>query len=71
MKVVRDMEYRKVLVCGMGRSGQWAVQLLCSLGAKVTAQDMKEDVELIPGIYEGVDFYFGKNPISYFLPVSN
>jgi len=49
---------KKVLVCGMARSGQSAVRLLVKLGAKVTAQDLKEDIDNI----EGVALYLGKNP---------
>ena len=49
---------KKVLVCGMARSGKAAAQLLVKLGAYVTAHDLKEDIADI----EGVEMYLGKNP---------
>jgi UDP-N-acetylmuramoylalanine--D-glutamate ligase len=54
---------KKVLVCGMARSGQSAARLLRKLGADVTAQDLKEDVDwTFPPEAENIHLYLGKNP---------
>ncbi len=62
------MEYngKKVLVCGMAKSGIAAARLLKELGAQVTLQDMKKREELPAEAFalerEGVTLYTGKNP---------
>lgn len=38
-----DVKGKRVLVCGMARSGIAAARLLCELGAKVTISDLKEE----------------------------
>ncbi|MCL2404244.1 MAG: UDP-N-acetylmuramoyl-L-alanine--D-glutamate ligase [Defluviitaleaceae bacterium] len=54
---------KKVLVCGMARSGQAAAALLASLGAAVTAQDMRDNIEWAYDPKEkGLALYLGKNP---------
>ncbi len=61
------MEYRgkKVLVCGMAKSGIAAAEMLCRLGASVTLQDSKKREEL-QNVSElenmGIALYTGKNP---------
>jgi len=53
----------KILVCGMAKSGQSAARLLAEMGAHVTVQDMKEDIDWNydpTGI--GLETYLGKNP---------
>jgi len=56
-------ENKKVLVCGMAKSGQAAVELLVKNGACVTAQDMKENVQLdFDPAALNVSMYLGKNP---------
>lgn len=56
---------KKVLVCGMARSGIAAAELLCEKGAVVTLQDLKEK-EKLEGISDlekkGITIYAGKNP---------
>jgi len=56
-----DFNGKRVLVCGMARSGQSAARLLARLGAEVVAQDLKEEVDwsLPP---EGFETYLGRNP---------
>ncbi len=60
------MEYRgkKVLVCGMARSGISAAKLLRDLGASVTLQDLKTEDKLSidKNEFEGITLYLGKNP---------
>ena len=62
------MDYRgkKVLVCGIARSGVASALLLKRLGAEVTAQDLKEREKLEPFAttleQNGVALYIGKNP---------
>jgi len=54
---------RKVLVCGMARSGQAAAALLCDLGAVVTAQDLRESIDWAYSPEEkGITPYLGQNP---------
>ena len=38
-----DVKGKRVLVCGMARSGIAAARLLCELGARVTISDLKEE----------------------------
>lgn len=61
------MKYRdkRVLVCGMAKSGISAAKLLNRIGAKVTLQDMKkreeiEDPELLEN--QGISLFLGANP---------
>lgn len=62
------MEYngKKVLVCGMARSGIAAAKLLNRLGARVTLQDMKKREEISADVLalegEGIVLYTGANP---------
>jgi len=57
---------KKVLVCGIARSGVASALLLKQLGASVTAQDLKEreHVEAFASMLEknGIALYLGKNP---------
>lgn len=60
-----DYNGKKVLVCGMARSGIAAAELLCEKGAVVTLQDLKEkeklgDMSLLEK--KGIVIYAGKNP---------
>ena len=56
---------KKVLVCGLARSGRAAALLLQERGARVTVQDKKTAAELT-GLEElraaGIALYLGKNP---------
>jgi len=58
-----DLKGKKVLVSGMARSGQAAAALLCELGADVTAQDLRQQIEWTydPNI-KGLVLFFGQNP---------
>ena len=53
----------KVLVCGMAKSGQSVAKLLYEMGAFVTVQDMKENIDWDPSC-NPANFakYLGKNP---------
>ena len=57
---------KNILVCGMARSGQAAARLLAKLGAKVVAQDLKEEIDwsypLNPAENRDINLYLGKNP---------
>lgn len=59
---------KKIIVCGMARSGISAAELLASLGADVTLQDMKplDALEKIHDLDElnkkGIKIYAGSNP---------
>jgi len=54
---------KRVLVCGMARSGQAAAALLADLGAKVTAQDLRENIDWAYDPKEkGLALYLGQNP---------
>ena len=60
-----NFENKKVLVCGMAKSGISAAELLASLGADVTLQDKKEYADLGDVSYleeKGIKIYSGKNP---------
>ena len=41
-----DLQGKRVLVCGLARSGRSCATLLCRLGAKVTVNDMKTEAQL-------------------------
>ena len=60
-----DFKGKKVLVCGMARSGQAAAALLADLGAVVTAQDLRENIDWTyePG-EKGLALFLGQNPDS-------
>lgn len=57
---------KKILVCGMARSGIAAAKLLKNMGADVTLQDMKKREEIAPEILalenEGIGLFTGANP---------
>ncbi|MCL2400492.1 MAG: UDP-N-acetylmuramoyl-L-alanine--D-glutamate ligase [Defluviitaleaceae bacterium] len=59
-----EFKGKKVLVCGLARSGQSAARLLAQLGAKVVAQDLKEEVAWNFTTPEemGIELLLGKNP---------
>ncbi len=60
-----DYQDKKVLVCGMAKSGIAAAEVLNRLGAKVTLQDMKEKEKLGDVSHleqKGITIYAGKNP---------
>lgn len=66
------MKYRdkRVLVCGMAKSGISAAKLLNRIGAKVTLQDMKKREEILePQLLEGegITLFLGANPDSIVL----
>jgi UDP-N-acetylmuramoylalanine--D-glutamate ligase len=58
-----NMENKKVLIVGMGKSGIAATQALLRLGAKVSVQDSKIEGEIEPQL---VAFLKGKNVRCYF-----
>ena len=54
---------KRVLVCGMARSGQAAAALLADLGAAVTAQDINDNINWAYDPKEkGLGLYLGQNP---------
>lgn len=60
-----DFKNKKVLVCGMAKSGISAAMLLNKLGAEVTLQDLKQkedlgDISLLE--QSGIHIYSGQNP---------
>ncbi len=61
-----DFKGKRVLVCGMARSGSAAAELLCKLGACVTISDVKEesafDGALEPLKRLGCRFALGRSP---------
>ncbi|MDR1539897.1 MAG: UDP-N-acetylmuramoyl-L-alanine--D-glutamate ligase [Clostridiales bacterium] len=61
-----DFNHKKVLVCGIARSGVAAAKLLKDLGAEVTLQDLKirDKIEINLDEMEksGFEIYVGKNP---------
>ncbi|KXL53341.1 UDP-N-acetylmuramoylalanine--D-glutamate ligase [Anaerotignum neopropionicum] len=61
------LEYKdkRVLVCGMAKSGVSAAKLLNTIGAKVTLQDMKKREEIKEAQFfenEGISLFLGANP---------
>ena len=65
-----DYKNKKVLVCGIARSGIAAAFMLKKLGASVTVSDNKnaDEIEIVGGLLElqnaGIKIIFGKNPDS-------
>ena len=58
-----DFKGKKVLVCGMARSGQAAASLLTDLGAIVTAQDLNKNINWAYNPDEKkIALYLGQNP---------
>lgn len=60
-----DYKDKKVLVCGMAKSGISAAKLLNTLGASVTLQDMKKPEEIKNSQLleqEGISLFLGGNP---------
>ncbi|MGN0995964.1 MAG: UDP-N-acetylmuramoyl-L-alanine--D-glutamate ligase [Candidatus Ventricola sp.] len=61
-----DVRNRRVMVCGMARSGIAAAKLLVQLGARVTISDMKTEEQLGGGLEElralGCAFALGEAP---------
>ena len=55
---------KKVLVCGMGKSGSAAAYLLLRHGAQVTLQDLKKEPAVEKRLLENksISTYFGQNP---------
>ncbi len=56
---------KRVLVCGMAKSGISAAKLLNTMGARVTLQDMKKREEIRDSQFleqEGISLFLGKNP---------
>jgi UDP-N-acetylmuramoylalanine--D-glutamate ligase len=53
-------EGKRILVCGIARSGIAAAKLLMNRGAQVTLQDMKERID--GELLSGAEYYLGKNP---------
>ncbi len=63
---VDNLEYKRVVVVGLGRSGVGAANLLNYLGAYVTVTDVKESNDLevfLNRISQGVDLRLGENPM--------
>lgn len=52
---------KKILVCGMAKSGQSVAKYLLTEGAKITIQDRKSNVKLEQNLSE-LEYYFGKDP---------
>ena len=61
-----DVRNRRVIVCGMARSGIAAAKLLCQRGAQVTISDMKAEAEFGGALEElralGCAFALGEGP---------
>ena len=61
-----DWKEKRVLICGMARSGVSAAQALCNLGAKVTVSDRKTEEELDTDLSllrsMGCSFLLGSDP---------
>ncbi len=61
-----DYSNKKILVCGMAKSGVSAAKLLKKLGADVIIQDAKTEEQLSDAVSEvrelGIETYLGKNP---------
>ncbi len=61
-----EFKDKKVLVCGMARSGIQAANMLSKLGANVTLQDIKEENQFEKeqkiSIRSDIKLYLGKNP---------
>jgi len=58
-----NFQNKKALVCGLARSGQAAAGLLSDLGAKVTAQDLRTNIDwTFDPDSRGISTYLGKNP---------
>jgi len=56
-------KHKKILICGMAKSGQSAARLLAQLGAYVSVQDMKTEIEWTYNHVEvGLETYLGQNP---------
>jgi len=57
---------KKILVCGMAKSGQSAALLLCQLGAEVTASDTNVDIswDYDPAVYK-IQCRLGEDPIRF------
>jgi len=57
-------KHKRVLVCGMGKSGSAAARLLLRHGAQVTLQDLKEEPVVERDLLENnnISTYFGRNP---------
>ena len=54
---------KRILVCGMAKSGQSAARLLSEMGAFVTVQDMREEIDwTYDRISAGLEIYLGRNP---------
>ena len=57
-----DFSKKNILVCGLARSGQAALSLLAKQGARLTAQDMKKDIEWKIPPQDNIKMCLGKNP---------
>ena len=57
-----DFKNKKVLVCGLGRSGIASAVLLKKLGASVTASDIRDKKELDLTSLKDINIYAGRNP---------
>src|SRR5699024_6625381 len=64
-----DVKGKRVLVCGMARSGIAAAKLLAQLGAQVTISDLKAEREFDGALEElhaaGCRFALGEAPDAY------
>lgn len=67
MNIIPDMENKKVLIVGTGKSGKAAAQAMVKLGAQVSIQDNKkeEDVDSQLEVFledKNIDCYWGREP---------
>jgi UDP-N-acetylmuramoylalanine--D-glutamate ligase len=56
---------KKILVCGMARSGQAAALILRDLGAEVTVTDLKTQIEFEKN-FAGINLRLGEDPLNFF-----
>ncbi len=66
-QTIHDFKDKKVLVVGMGRSGEAAARVMCSLGADTAVQDSKTEAEMDPQLLsflkdQKVELFLGRVP---------
>lgn len=66
-EIISDMENKKVLIVGMGKSGKAAAQAMAKLGAEVYVQDSKKEEDIEPQLLtflqdRSVKCYWGTQP---------
>ncbi|MCL2456383.1 MAG: hypothetical protein FWD19_02400, partial [Defluviitaleaceae bacterium] len=60
-----EFKNKKILVCGMARSGIAAAKILCELGAKVTATDLKNEIEIEKNFFSNEKFFCDEKKFSH------